>query len=216
MVQEEQIPCREIEEDEQAQPQPDHRTIDDAIERFLDEVKAVKGAATLKAYKRDLRWFRKHCSKHHVSRLFRDDAMALFAAGREERSNQKTINRRVIVMLCAMRGTLLQGSELPSYAWMKRISARCFTCGTPRASPATQSGSKVGEAFSSEGLAVTTAFAILVNDRASLTGDEKPVASMCYELLSGYADRRNCAAGFRGYPEPRQRFLMNAMPELLQ
>jgi site-specific recombinase XerD len=94
----------EIEDGEQAQSQPENRTIDDAIERFLVEVKATKGAATLKAYRRDLRWFRKHCSKHYVSRLFRDDAMALFAAGREERSNQKTINRRVIVMLSAMRG----------------------------------------------------------------------------------------------------------------
>ncbi len=62
--------------------------------RYLVEVKATKGAATLKAYKRDLQWFR----KHYVSRLLRDDAMALFAAGREERSNQKTINRRVIVI----------------------------------------------------------------------------------------------------------------------
>lgn len=84
----------EIEEDEQAQSPPENRAIDDAIERYLVEVKATKGAATLKAYKRDLQWFR----KHYVSRLLRDDAMALFAAGREERSNQKTINRRVIVI----------------------------------------------------------------------------------------------------------------------
>ncbi len=104
--------AREIEEDAQGQPRPENRTIDDAIERFLVEVKATKGAATLKAYNRDLRWFRKHCSKHYVSRLFRDDAMALFAAGREQRLNQKTINRHVIVMLSAMRGAGATG-QLP-------------------------------------------------------------------------------------------------------
>ena len=59
----------EIEEDDQGHDQPDNRTIDDAVERFLVEVKTTKGAATLNAYKRDLRWFRKHCSKHYVSRL---------------------------------------------------------------------------------------------------------------------------------------------------
>jgi len=80
------------------------RTIDDAIDKFLLEVKATKGAATLEAYKRDLRWFREHAAKRYVSELNRNDAMGLFAAGREQGLNQKTINRRVIVMLTAMRG----------------------------------------------------------------------------------------------------------------
>ena len=53
----------EDDQDESVHPQPNNRTIDDAIDRFLVEVKATKGAATLKAYKRDLRWFRKHCSE---------------------------------------------------------------------------------------------------------------------------------------------------------
>jgi hypothetical protein len=113
----------EIEQDELSQPQPDNRTIDDAIDRFLVEVKATKGAATLKAYKRDLRWFRKHCSKRYVSRLFRDDAMALFAAGREEDLNQKTINRRVIVMLSAMRGAGAS-IELRKSDWPKTIEKK--------------------------------------------------------------------------------------------
>ena len=113
----------EIEQDELAQPEPDNRTIDDAIERFLVEVKATKGASTLEAYRRDLRWFREHCPKRYVSRLTRDDAMALFAAGREQQLNQKTINRRVIVMLNAMRGAGAR-IELRKGDWPKTIEKK--------------------------------------------------------------------------------------------
>lgn len=113
----------EIEDDEPAQSQPDNRTIDDAIEKFLVEVKATKGAATLGAYRRDLRWFRKHCAKRYVSRLNRDDAMALFAAGRDEELNQKTINRRVIVMLTAMRGAGAQ-IALRKGDWPKTVEKK--------------------------------------------------------------------------------------------
>lgn len=67
-------------------------TIDTAIERYLHEVKATKSEATLRAYAHDLRWFRKQCNEHYVSRLNRDDAIALFAAGRDEGLNQKTVN----------------------------------------------------------------------------------------------------------------------------
>jgi len=35
------------------------------------------------------------CKKHYVDQLGRSDAMALFAAGRGEELNQKTINKRV-------------------------------------------------------------------------------------------------------------------------
>jgi hypothetical protein len=44
-------------------------TIGAAIEKYLREVKATKGKATLSAYARDLRWFRKHCprSPHGLS-----------------------------------------------------------------------------------------------------------------------------------------------------
>ncbi len=113
----------EIEQDEPTQPQLDNRTIDDAIERFLVEVKATKGGSTLEAYQRDLRWFRNHCSKRYVSRLTRDDAMALFAAGREQQLNQKTINRRVIVMLNAMRGAGAS-IELRKGDWPKTIEKK--------------------------------------------------------------------------------------------
>ncbi len=85
------------------------KTIDAAIGEYLRDVKATKSAATYKAYKCDLAWFRKHCRKHLVSRLDRSNAMALFGAGREEGLNQKTTNKRVVVMLQAMRGA---GAEI--------------------------------------------------------------------------------------------------------
>jgi site-specific recombinase XerD len=85
------------------------RTIDAAIAEYLRDVKATKSAATYTAYKRDLTWFRKYCGKHLVSRLDRSDVMALFAAGRDEGLNQKTTNKRVVVMLHAMRSA---GAEI--------------------------------------------------------------------------------------------------------
>ena len=94
------------------EPEPEtaeSKTIDVAIAEYLRDVKATKSAATYKAYKRDLAWFREHCGKHLVSGLDRSDVMVLFAAGREEGLNQKTTNKRVVVMLHAMRGA---GAEI--------------------------------------------------------------------------------------------------------
>jgi integrase len=78
-------------------------TIRAAVESYLAEVKATKGDATWRAYSADLAWFQKVSKKHYVDQFGRSDAMKLFAAGREEDLNQKTINKRVIVMLQAMR-----------------------------------------------------------------------------------------------------------------
>ncbi|MGO8719853.1 MAG: tyrosine-type recombinase/integrase [Acidobacteriaceae bacterium] len=83
-------------------------TVDRAIENYLVEVEATKGEKTYRQYRRELEWFRTHCKKRVVSQLNRGDAMALFAQGRRELLdgkplNQKTINRRVIIMLRAMR-----------------------------------------------------------------------------------------------------------------
>ena len=66
-------------------------------------MKATKGDATFRAYSGDLAWFQKVCKKHSVDQLGRSDAMEVFAVGRGEDLNQKTINKRVIVMLQAMR-----------------------------------------------------------------------------------------------------------------
>jgi len=98
--------------DVESDPEPEtveSKTIDAAIAEYLRDVKATKSAATCKAYKCDLAWFRKHCGKYLVSRLDRSDVMAMFAAGREEGRNQKTTNKRVVVMLQAMRGA---GAEI--------------------------------------------------------------------------------------------------------
>jgi integrase/recombinase XerD len=93
----EQPACEELE------PTKGDTSIDTAIRDYLRDVQATKGAATHRAYEHDLKWFRARCQKHLVSRLDRSDAMTLFAAGREEGLNQKTINKRVIIMLQAMR-----------------------------------------------------------------------------------------------------------------
>jgi integrase/recombinase XerD len=93
--------------DIEPEPEPEtaeSKTISAAIAEYLRDVKATKSAATYKAYKHDLAWFQNHCGKHLVSRLDRADAMRLFAAGRNEGLNQKTTNKRVVVMLQAMRG----------------------------------------------------------------------------------------------------------------
>ena len=79
------------------------KTIDHAITEYLTSVKATKGLATWSKYRKNLAWFRGHCTKHLVSRLDRSDLMALFEAGRNEGLNQKTINGRVMTMLGAMR-----------------------------------------------------------------------------------------------------------------
>ena len=97
--------------DGESEPEPEtveSKTIDAAIAEYLRDVKATKSGATYKAYKLDLTWFRKHCGKHLVSRLDRADAMKLFAAGRDEDLDQKTTNRRVVVMLQSMRGAALR------------------------------------------------------------------------------------------------------------
>jgi hypothetical protein len=83
------------------------KTIDQAITDYLQEVKATKGTRTRKQYKHDLRWFQSVCQKKYVADLDRSDAIAAFAAGCDtmldvQPLNQKTINRRVIIMLHAM------------------------------------------------------------------------------------------------------------------
>ena len=89
-------------------------TIDAAVERYLVDIRATKSTRTYKEYRRQLAWFQAHTTKRLVSELDRSDAMRIFATGREERVkgnpiNQKTINKRVIIMLNAMRS---QGARI--------------------------------------------------------------------------------------------------------
>jgi integrase/recombinase XerD len=103
-------------------------TIDDAIHKYLVDIKATKGERTYRAYRRQLLWFRERTKKRYVSELNRSDAMLMFADGREERVkgralNQKTINKRVIIMLNAMRS---QGAviEMKKGDWPKTVDKK--------------------------------------------------------------------------------------------
>ena len=103
-------------------------TIDKAIASFLTEVEATKGTRTFHQYRRELEWFRRNCRKHYVAELDRSDAMRLFVEGRKEivdgkPLNQKTINRRVIIMLNSMRS---QGAmiEMKKGDWPKTIDKK--------------------------------------------------------------------------------------------
>jgi len=78
-------------------------TIKEGIRLYLEAVKATKGSRTYVTYEACLRWAKSHLTKTFVSRLTRNDLLALFAAGREEGLNQKTINRHVTVLLNMVR-----------------------------------------------------------------------------------------------------------------
>jgi integrase len=118
----------EIEPEEETASAPKGLTITNAIERFLVDVRATKGERTFKEYRRQLEWFHSRTTKKSVSELDRSDAMMIFAKGREERINgsplnQKTINKRVIIMLNAMRS---QGAviEMNRGDWPKTIEKK--------------------------------------------------------------------------------------------
>jgi integrase/recombinase XerD len=118
----------EIEAEEQPARSDKGLTIDHAIERYLVDIKATKGERTYRAYCRQLAWFRERTNRRFVSELDRSDAMKMFALGREERLkgralNQKTINKRVIIMLNAMRS---QGAviEMKKGDWPKTIDKK--------------------------------------------------------------------------------------------
>lgn len=103
-------------------------TIDAAVERYLVDIRATKSERTYREYRRQLEWFQARTAKRFVSELDRSDAMRIFALGREERVkgnpiNQKTINKRVIIMLNAMRS---QGAriEMRRGDWPKTIEKR--------------------------------------------------------------------------------------------
>jgi len=119
----------EIESDPETDGAPKAgQTIDEAIASFLTEVEATKGIRTFRQYRAELEWFRRNCRKRYVAELDRSDAMRLFVVGRKEivdgkPLNQKTINRRVIIMLNAMRS---QGAviEMKKGDWPKTIDKK--------------------------------------------------------------------------------------------
>jgi integrase len=110
------------------EPERDGLTIDQGIENYLVDVKATKGLRTYRSYRSELQWFREHCGKKFIAQLDRSDAMRLFADGRTARHDgqplsQKTINKRVVVMLNGMRS---QGAtiELKKGDWPKTIDKK--------------------------------------------------------------------------------------------
>jgi integrase len=78
-------------------------SIEAGIKQYLEAVEATKGPGTHGSYKTCLTWAQRHITKHLVSRLNRNDLLGLFAAGRKEGLNQKTINKRVTVLLNMVR-----------------------------------------------------------------------------------------------------------------
>ena len=78
-------------------------TIEEGIKQYLHAVKATKGLATHSTYTTCLDWAKRHITKHLIYRLDRMDLIRMFAAGREEGLNQKTINKRVTVLLNMVR-----------------------------------------------------------------------------------------------------------------
>jgi integrase len=78
-------------------------SIADACKTFLVGVKATRSNATHRTYSTQTNWFLKNTSKSYVSEVNRDEIMRLFAKGREEGSNQNTINKRIVVVLGVLR-----------------------------------------------------------------------------------------------------------------
>lgn len=78
-------------------------TIEEGVKQYLEAVKATKGPGTYSSYETCLSWARVHIKKHLVYRLDRKDLLGLFAAGRDGGLNQKTINKRVTVVLNMVR-----------------------------------------------------------------------------------------------------------------
>lgn len=79
------------------------RTVASAIKQFLLEVKATKSAETHRAYTNDSEWFMEKMNHKFANRVTRTDILAVFGAGRTEKLAQRTINRRVLVGLMALR-----------------------------------------------------------------------------------------------------------------
>jgi integrase/recombinase XerD len=78
-------------------------SIQEGIKQYLEAVAATKGVGTHSSYKTCLRWAVRHITKHLVYRLDRNDLIGLFSAGRREGLSQKTINKRVTVLLNMVR-----------------------------------------------------------------------------------------------------------------
>jgi integrase/recombinase XerD len=99
-----------------------HIRIATALATFLQEVKATKSPATHRDYESALYWFKANINKDYVYQVTRNDVLRLFGLARGLELNQKTINKRLIVLLMALRN---RGStlKLKKGDWPKTIDA---------------------------------------------------------------------------------------------
>lgn len=88
-------------EDENAAPELTPISI--AFQRFLEETRATKEPATHSAYRRDLDWVAEKLGRQFVSQVTRQDVLRVMGKGRQEGLDPKTINRKMIVALMALR-----------------------------------------------------------------------------------------------------------------
>lgn len=89
---------------------PDLVTVQEAFDRFLREVQGSREPETWRAYSADLRWAAPKLAHRLVGQVKRSDILAAMGAGRDEGLNPKTITRRLIVALMALRnaGAVIQ------------------------------------------------------------------------------------------------------------
>jgi integrase len=88
---------------------PELTPIATAFERFLEETRATKEPATHSAYRRDLDWVASRLGRQFVSKVTRHDLLRVMGQGRQEGLDPKTINRKMIVALMALRNA---GAEI--------------------------------------------------------------------------------------------------------
>jgi integrase/recombinase XerD len=99
------VPITESQNDEAQNSTPELTTVAAAFARFLEETRATKEDATYTAYRRDLEWVRANLKREFVNQVTREDFLRLLSMGREAGLNTKTITRRLIVALMALRNS---------------------------------------------------------------------------------------------------------------
>ncbi len=94
---------------DEALQEPETTPVATAFARFLEEVKAKNEPGTYRAYRSDLKWVERRIGRRLVSEITRHDILRVMGKGREEGRDVKTVNRRLIVALMALRNA---GAEI--------------------------------------------------------------------------------------------------------
>jgi len=89
---------------EEDQP-PELATVASAFYRFIEEARATKEDSTYRAYRRDLEWVEANLERNLTTQVGRDDILRLLTKGRDSGLNAKTVTRRLIVALMALRSS---------------------------------------------------------------------------------------------------------------